>query len=296
MQKCGASFEWRALNLANGYGGFQPRIFWVIDPSFWKGPGSCSSLPGSEGMNCGFWALLEASLPWPYPAYRWQFGLCGICKTPGHPVLRRGQAWAGLEAARVSVSPGLAHRLVHQTTDICCLQFWRLFRLKGSHPRKPLSPGRLGQVVTLTEACQWPGGGWGEGRLMPTGLTIVPVLLLWTGETLWPWCHGSRTGSFSTSEPIRQVPAGRACCLPTGLQGDTIVGIPCSCLLGPRVNRRSPFSRFFSLSVPWFLLSLMGTFACCSFRQLLLGSLNCCKSLLWKQSPHSLIISTINIS
>ena len=277
------------------YGGFQPWIFWVIDPSFWKGSGSCSSLPGSVGMNCGFWVSLEASLLWPYPAYHLQFGLCGICKTPGHPVLRRGeQAWAGLEAARVSVSPGLAHRLVHQTTDICCLQFWRLFRLKGSHPRKPLSPGRLGQLVTLTEACQWPGGGWGEGRLMTTDLTIVPVLLLWTGETLWWWCHGSRTVSFSTDS------TNTSRVMPAAFRLDSRVTLLLkyhAVVYWVHVWIDSPSSPGFShFQSPGFLLSLMGTFACYSFRQLLLGSLSCCKSPLWKQSPHSLIISTINIS
>lgn len=36
MQKCRASFEWRALNLASEVwdGGFQPWIFWIIEPSF----------------------------------------------------------------------------------------------------------------------------------------------------------------------------------------------------------------------------------------------------------------------
>lgn len=101
MQKCRASFEWRALNLASEVwdGGFQPWIFWIIEPSFWKRSGSCFSFPGSVGMNCGFWVLLEASLLRPYPAYHLQFWLCHICKTTGHPVLHRREqtslSWSG---------------------------------------------------------------------------------------------------------------------------------------------------------------------------------------------------------
>lgn len=117
-----------------------------------------------------------------------QFWRCCICKTAGHPVLHReGWAWAGLEAAHVSVSPGLLHRAVHETTDICCLQFWRLFRLPPS--QEPLSPGGLGRLVTLTETCQWPEGGWGEGRI--TGwshhCTGIAAVDWWSRLTTVSW-------------------------------------------------------------------------------------------------------------
>lgn len=158
MQKCRASFEWRALNLASEVwdGGFQPWIFWIIEPSFWKHSGSCSSFPGSVGMNCGFWVLLEASLLRPYPAYHLQFGSAISARQLDilFSTEENRRAWAGLEAACVSVSPGLAHRSVHQTTDICCLQFWRLFKVRASQetpqPRQTRKVGHTNRSLPVT--------------------------------------------------------------------------------------------------------------------------------------------------
>lgn len=190
MKKCRASFEWRALNLASEVwdGGFQPWIFWIIEPSFWKGSGSCSSFPGSMGMSCGFWMLPEASLLWPYPAHHCSSG-------------------AAVSARQLDIlfstekdEPELAWRL-HMCpsaqgcyTEQCMKQQTFAAYSSGGfsdcpHPRKPLSPGGLGRLVTLTETCQWPEGGWGEGRI--TGwshhCTGIAAVDWWSRLTTVSW-------------------------------------------------------------------------------------------------------------